>query len=108
MSKWAGLAGLRVGYGIMSPSVVKHIVDVKSPYNVSVASEAQSTNSNADADSEPVDSWSSDFKAPLRPADDVGGSWNWMLLYGRMIDAALPDVFAFNYAWDEAKLFSLR
>ena len=31
-----------------------------------------------------------------------------MLLYGRMIDASLPDVFAFNYAWDEAKLFSLR
>lgn len=57
---------------------------------------------------EPVDSWSSDFEAPLRPADDVGGSWNWMLLYGRMIDASLPDVFAFNYAWDEAKLFSLR
>ena len=40
MSKWAGLAGLRVGYGIMSPGLVNHIIDIKSPYNVNVAAEA--------------------------------------------------------------------
>ena len=40
MSKWAGLAGLRVGYGIMSGELVRHIIDIKSPYNVSVAAEA--------------------------------------------------------------------
>ena len=40
MSKWAGLAGLRVGYGIMSPRLVQHIMDIKSPYNVSTAAEA--------------------------------------------------------------------
>jgi histidinol-phosphate aminotransferase len=40
MSKWAGLAGLRVGYGMMSPTLVKHIVDIKSPYNLNVAAEA--------------------------------------------------------------------
>ncbi len=40
MSKWAGLAGLRIGYGIMSPSVVSHIIDIKSPYNVNIAAEA--------------------------------------------------------------------
>ena len=40
MSKWAGLAGLRVGYGIMSPGLVRHIIDIKSPYNVNVAAEA--------------------------------------------------------------------
>ena len=40
MSKWAGLAGLRVGYGIMSPALVKHVIDIKSPYNVNVAAEA--------------------------------------------------------------------
>ena len=40
MSKWAGLAGLRIGYGIMSPRLVQHIIDIKSPYNVSVAAEA--------------------------------------------------------------------
>ena len=40
MSKWAGLAGLRIGYGIMSPRVVNHIIAVKSPYNVNVAAEA--------------------------------------------------------------------
>ena len=38
-SKWAGLAGLRVGYGIMSPWLVDHIIDIKSPYNVNSAAE---------------------------------------------------------------------
>ena len=40
MSKWAGLAGLRIGYGLMSPGLVQHIMDIKSPYNVNVAAEA--------------------------------------------------------------------
>ncbi len=40
MSKWAGLAGLRIGYGIMSPGLVRHIMDIKSPYNVNAAAEA--------------------------------------------------------------------
>jgi histidinol-phosphate aminotransferase len=40
LSKWAGLAGLRIGYGIMSPVLVNHIIDIKSPYNVNVAAEA--------------------------------------------------------------------
>ena len=40
MSKWAGLAGLRVGYGIMSPRLVQHVIDIKSPYNVNAAAEA--------------------------------------------------------------------
>ena len=40
MSKWAGLAGLRIGYGIMSPRLVKHMMDIKPPFNVNVAAEA--------------------------------------------------------------------
>ena len=40
MSKWAGLAGLRVGYGIMNPGIAKHMMDIKSPYNVNVAAES--------------------------------------------------------------------
>jgi histidinol-phosphate aminotransferase len=40
MSKWAGLAGLRIGYGIMSPGLVQHIMDIKPPYNVNAAAEA--------------------------------------------------------------------
>ena len=39
-SKWAGLAGLRIGYGMMSPRLVQYIIDIKSPYNVNVAAEA--------------------------------------------------------------------
>jgi len=65
---------------------------------------AQSTGTGADIKA--ADSWSSNLKAPLGPADDVGGSWNWTLLYGRMTDESLTRVFAFNYGLDEAKLFS--
>jgi histidinol-phosphate aminotransferase len=33
-SKWAGLAGLRVGYMAAHPSIVAKIVQIKQPYNV--------------------------------------------------------------------------
>lgn len=36
-SKWAGLAGLRVGYGAFPPAIIKQLWKVKQPYNVNVA-----------------------------------------------------------------------
>ncbi len=33
-SKWAGLAGLRLGYMIAQPDVIKKVIDAKPPYNV--------------------------------------------------------------------------
>lgn len=36
-SKWAGLAGLRVGYGAFPLSLMPHLWKIKQPYNVSVA-----------------------------------------------------------------------
>ena len=36
LSKWAGLAGVRLGYGIMTPKLVEYIMGIKQPYNVSV------------------------------------------------------------------------
>lgn len=36
-SKWAGLAGLRLGYGVMSPYFVKQLFKIKPPYNVNLA-----------------------------------------------------------------------
>ncbi len=39
-SKWAGIAGLRVGYAIGSETLVRHLIDIKQPYNVNVAAEA--------------------------------------------------------------------
>eukprot|EP00181_Compsopogon_caeruleus_P004490 CAMPEP_0184683974 /NCGR_PEP_ID=MMETSP0312-20130426/13392_1 /TAXON_ID=31354 /ORGANISM="Compsopogon coeruleus, Strain SAG 36.94" /LENGTH=412 /DNA_ID=CAMNT_0027136739 /DNA_START=1 /DNA_END=1239 /DNA_ORIENTATION=+ len=36
-SKWAALAGLRVGYGAFPLGVIKHLWKIKQPYNVSVA-----------------------------------------------------------------------
>ena len=50
MSKWAGIAGLRIGYGIMSPTLVNHIMDIKQPYNVTTAAEAALMATLEDAD----------------------------------------------------------
>ena len=50
LSKWAGLAGLRIGYGFMSARLVDHIIDIKPPYNISVAAEAALLASLEDSD----------------------------------------------------------
>ena len=76
LSKWAGLAGLRIGYGIMSPTLVKHIIDIKPPYNVNVAAEAALLASLEDAPSllERVDSIVKErerFFAELEEMDSV-------------------------------------
>jgi histidinol-phosphate aminotransferase len=47
-SKWAGLAGLRVGYGAFPLAVIKHLWKIKQPYNVGVASQAAATASILD------------------------------------------------------------
>ncbi|MCB2202997.1 histidinol-phosphate transaminase [bacterium] len=39
-SKWAGLAGLRIGYGVFPKKMTLTIMKAKQPYNVSVAAEA--------------------------------------------------------------------
>lgn len=36
-SKWGGLAGIRLGYGVFPPSLQIEAMKIKSPYNVSVA-----------------------------------------------------------------------
>lgn len=36
-SKWAGLAGLRAGYGVFPSGLMLHLWKIKQPYNVSVA-----------------------------------------------------------------------
>ncbi len=38
-SKWAGLAGLRVGYGAFPQEIITHLWKIKQPYNVPVASQ---------------------------------------------------------------------
>lgn len=39
-SKWAGLAGLRIGLGAMHPDLARAMMSVKPPYNVNLAAEA--------------------------------------------------------------------
>ncbi len=39
-SKWAGLAGLRVGYCLCHERLASHLLTIKQPYNVNVAGEA--------------------------------------------------------------------
>ncbi|MFC1993850.1 histidinol-phosphate transaminase [Chloroflexota bacterium] len=49
-SKWAGLGGLRVGYGIFPISIAKFIYKIKPPYNVNVAAQIAAKESLVDAD----------------------------------------------------------
>jgi histidinol-phosphate aminotransferase len=39
-SKWAGLAGLRIGYAIAHPELIRRMMAIKQPYNVNVAADA--------------------------------------------------------------------
>ena len=47
-SKWAGLAGLRVGYGVFPDWIVSHLLKIKQPYNVNVAGSAAALASLSD------------------------------------------------------------
>ncbi len=47
-SKWAGLAGLRVGYGVFPPRIAEYLMAIKIPHNVSVAAEVAVRESLAD------------------------------------------------------------
>ena len=39
-SKWAGIAGLRVGYAIGSELIIDHLMTIKQPYNLNIAAES--------------------------------------------------------------------
>ena len=47
-SKWAGLAGLRVGYGIFPVNIVKLLMKIKQPYNVNAAAQVAALESLKD------------------------------------------------------------
>ncbi len=49
-SKWAGLAGLRIGYGLLPEWLIQHVWKIKPPYNINVAAEAAALRSLAEAD----------------------------------------------------------
>ena len=49
-SKWAGLAGLRVGYGVFPHWVLSHLLKIKQPYNVNVAGATAALASLSDVD----------------------------------------------------------
>jgi histidinol-phosphate aminotransferase len=49
-SKWAGLAGLRVGYGAFPLEIIEHLWKIKQPYNVNLAGQIAAQVSLADRD----------------------------------------------------------
>lgn len=49
-SKWAGLAGLRIGYGVFPLDIIRHLWKIKQPYNVNVAAQAAALASLGDLD----------------------------------------------------------
>ena len=50
LSKWAGLAGLRVGYGLFPRALMPHLWKIKQPYNVNVAADVAAQASLRDVD----------------------------------------------------------
>ena len=50
LSKWAGLAGLRIGYMVAQPALVDLTMRIKQPYSVNVAAEVATLASFEDAD----------------------------------------------------------
>ena len=49
-SKWAGLAGLRVGYGVFPNKLATHLLRIKPPYNVNAAAQVAALESLKDLD----------------------------------------------------------
>ncbi len=49
-SKWAGLAGLRAGYGFFPPKIADYILRIKIPYNINVAAQVAIRESLKDVD----------------------------------------------------------
>ncbi|MFC2003307.1 histidinol-phosphate transaminase [Chloroflexota bacterium] len=49
-SKWAGLAGLRVGYGIFPTKIASYLMAIKMPYNINVAAHIAVRESLKDVD----------------------------------------------------------
>ena len=50
LSKWAGLAGLRIGYGLFPRDLMPHLWKIKQPYNVNVAADLAARMSLQDVD----------------------------------------------------------
>ena len=49
-SKWAGLAGLRIGYGIIPEAIITHLWKIKPAYNINMAAQAAAIASLEDLD----------------------------------------------------------
>ena len=49
-SKWAGLAGLRIGYGLFPADIVNYLMKIKQPYNANAAAQAAVLASLSDID----------------------------------------------------------
>jgi len=49
-SKWAGLAGLRIGYGIFPPKVAEYLLAIKVPYSINAAAQVAVRESLRDVD----------------------------------------------------------
>lgn len=47
-SKWAGLAGLRIGYSISSVNIARYFMQIKQPYNVNIAAQVAALESLKD------------------------------------------------------------
>lgn len=88
-SKWAGIAGLRVGYAIGSETLVRHLMDIKQPYNINVAAEAAAT-------------------AALKSADSLLEGAQSLVAQRRRLEAALDEIEGVSYYQSDGNFLLCR
>ena len=88
-SKWAGIAGLRVGYAIGSETMVRHLMDIKQPYNINVAAEAAAT-------------------AALQAADRVLAGARSLVDQRRLLEKALDGIEGVSYYQSDGNFLLCR
>ena len=88
-SKWAGIAGLRVGYAIGSETMVRHLMDIKQPYNINVAAEAAAT-------------------AALQAADRVLAGARSLVDQRRLLEKALDEIDGVSYYQSDGNFLLCR
>ncbi len=88
-SKWAGIAGLRVGYAIGSETLVRHLMDIKQPYNINVAAEAAAT-------------------AALKAADSVLAGARTLVEQRRLLEEALDGIEGVSYYQSDGNFLLCR
>ncbi len=88
-SKWAGIAGLRIGYAIGSELIISHLMTIKQPYNVNIAAEAAAL-------------------AALDNLDPLGDRIRILLSERKKLEQAIDEIDGITYSPSDANFLLLK